>query len=163
MPLTHTALLCIILYPSHCLNQHCCWIILWLSHARVQDWVKISTVREKCAPEASFKNHRGIILCSQWWHQHMCTKPTRLHAWAFEWVEEEIESENVWRGKKREGETIWLSCICGSYIFSNAIGLPVSHFACLRICGLITARYKTSWHCGWRFIFFREGMLQCRH
>lgn len=25
-----------------------------------------------------------------------CTKPTRLHAWAFfEWVEEEIESENV--------------------------------------------------------------------
>lgn len=25
----------------------------------------------------------GDILCSQWWHQHMCTKPTRLHAWAF--------------------------------------------------------------------------------
>lgn len=34
-------------------------------------------------------------------------------------------------GKKREGETIWLSCICGSYIFSNAIGLPVNNFACL--------------------------------
>lgn len=74
----------------------------------------------------------------------------------FEWVEEEIESENVWGGKKREGETIWLSCICGSYIFSNARGLTVNHLARFWICRLITARYKASWHRGWRYIFFTE-------
>lgn len=72
----------------------------------------------------------------------------------FEWVEEEIESENVWGGKKREGETIWLSRICGSYIFSNARGLTVNHLARFWICRLITAKYKASWHRGWRYIFF---------
>lgn len=47
------------------------------------------------------RNIGEIFLCSQPWHQHMCTKPTRLYAWAFVWVEEEIESENVWEGKER--------------------------------------------------------------
>ena len=33
-----------------------------------RDWVKISTVRENCTPEASFKNHRGNILHSHYIH-----------------------------------------------------------------------------------------------
>lgn len=78
---------------------------------------KISTVRENCTPEASFKDHRGNISCSQWWHQHMCTKPTRLHAWAFEWVEEEIESEDVWGGK-REKERLYGFHVSVAVIFS---------------------------------------------
>lgn len=49
----------------------------------------------------------------------------------FEWVEEGFRVRMCEEKKKREGETIWLSCIYGSYIPSSAMGLLVNHFACL--------------------------------
>lgn len=98
-----------------------------------RDWVKISTVRENCTPEASFKNHRGNILHSHYIHNddiNTCVRNQQDYT---------LGLSSGWRkrlrvrmcegGKKRE--TIWLSCICGSYICSNAIGLPMNHFACL--------------------------------
>lgn len=129
MPLNHTALLYITLYPSapppfsfpqYRQSGTAAELLFFflLSPAHVQDRVKISTVRGNWTAEAWFKNHRGNILCSQWWHQHMCTKPTRLHAWAFEWVEEEIESENVWGGKKRRKERLYGFHVSMAVIFS---------------------------------------------
>lgn len=81
-------------------KQRPCWIILLpmcRARSKQAQW-------EKTAPlKPCLGTRRGIISCSRWWHQHMCTKPIRLHAWAFEWVEKEIESENVWREKERRG------------------------------------------------------------
>lgn len=40
------------------------------------------------------------------------------------------------------GGDIWLSCFYGSYISSNALGLLVDQYACLRICERTTAEHE---------------------
>lgn len=153
---------CITLKRSFVSKRHRCCIILMASPARVQDWVKnkhgegksaLLMPRIRTIGELFHVHNDDINTCVR--NQHDYT----------------LGLSSGWRKRlrvrmceRKKNPTIWLSCICGSYIFSNAIGLLVSHFKCLWTRGLITARYKTSWHWGWRvFLVNWEGMLQCRH
>lgn len=87
--------------------------------ADLKDWVKINTA----SGETVLVHPRsGVVREMHYVHNYdinTCVRNQQDYTLGFfEWAEEGIESENVWRGG-REGETIWLSCIYFSVMWED--------------------------------------------
>lgn len=128
MSLNHCALLYISLYLSSFFfffflvllpaEQHCCWIILSLSPARVWDWVKTHTVRRKL--------HSWSLVQEPWGKYSMFTMMTSTHVYETNKITR-LGFSSGWRkrlrvrmceGEKREKERLYGFHVSVAVIFS---------------------------------------------